>query len=78
MDQLNNPTDLIIDDVTDSIIIADRWNKRIIQCFTEKQGIFRYVSWLSEKQKVLVEDIDCCSLFMDKDRYLYVSNGKKM
>ncbi|CAF3875985.1 unnamed protein product [Adineta steineri] len=64
MDQLNYPTDVIVDQQTHSIIIADQGNGRVVQ-------------WLNQKQKVLIENIDCFSLAIDKYGSLYVSNGVK-
>ncbi|CAF4097005.1 unnamed protein product, partial [Adineta steineri] len=64
MNQLNNPTDVIIDQQNHSIIIADRGNRRVIQ-------------WLNQKQQILIDNIDCFGLAMDKNGFLYVSNCKK-
>ncbi|CAF1385372.1 unnamed protein product [Adineta steineri] len=61
MNQLNNPTDVIIDQQNHSIIIADRGNRRVIQ-------------WLNQKQQILIDNIDCFGLAMDKNGFLYVSN----
>ncbi|CAF1390806.1 unnamed protein product [Adineta steineri] len=63
MDQLNRPTDVIVDQQNHSIIIADRGNRRVIQ-------------WLNQKQQILIDNIDCGRLAMDKHGYLYVSNWK--
>ncbi|CAF0866525.1 unnamed protein product [Adineta steineri] len=64
MDQLNCPTDMIVDQQTHSIIIADWKNRRVIQ-------------WLNQKQQILIENIACYSLTMDKNDFLYVSDEKK-
>ncbi|CAF3663787.1 unnamed protein product [Adineta steineri] len=64
MDQLNCPTDLILDQQKHSIIIADLVNKRVIQ-------------WMNQKQQILIKDIDCFGLAMDKHGFLYVSDYKK-
>ncbi|CAF0784794.1 unnamed protein product [Adineta steineri] len=64
MNQLNNPTDVVVDQQNHSIIIADSGNKRVIQ-------------WLNGKQQVLIENIDCFGLTMDKNGFLYVSDYKK-
>ncbi|CAF1369392.1 unnamed protein product [Adineta steineri] len=61
MDQLNEPTDMIIDQQDHSIIITDWKNRRVIQ-------------WLDQNQQILIDDIDCIALAMDKYRYLYVSD----
>ncbi|CAF1001215.1 unnamed protein product [Adineta steineri] len=64
MDQLNNPTDVIVDQQNHSIIIADWGNRRVIQ-------------WLNQNQQILIDNIDCSRLAMDKYGYVYVSDHKK-
>ncbi|CAF1490496.1 unnamed protein product [Adineta steineri] len=64
MNQLSCPTDVIVDQQDQSIIIADRWNRRVIR-------------WLNQNQHILIKNIDCFGLTMDKHRFLYVSNCKK-
>ncbi|CAF1241314.1 unnamed protein product [Adineta steineri] len=61
LDQLNCPTDVIVDQQNHSIIIADKGNERVIQ-------------WLNQKQQILINNIDCRGLAMDKYGFLYVSN----
>ncbi|CAF1279734.1 unnamed protein product [Adineta steineri] len=63
-DQLNCPTDVIVDQQNHSLIIVDRDNRRVIQ-------------WLNQNQQILVDDIDCSRVAMDKNGFLYVSNWKK-
>ncbi|CAF1260826.1 unnamed protein product [Adineta steineri] len=64
VDQLNLPTDVIVDQQNDSIIIADFNNRRVIQ-------------WLNQNQHVLINNIGCYGLAMDKHGFLYVSDWKK-
>ncbi|CAF1406503.1 unnamed protein product [Adineta steineri] len=64
MDQLNHPTDVIVDQQNHSIIITDQENRRVIQ-------------WLNQKQQILIENIGCYGLAMDKNGFLYVSDRKK-
>ncbi|CAF1466576.1 unnamed protein product [Adineta steineri] len=64
MDQLSYPTDVIIDQQNHSIIIVDFDNRRVIQ-------------WLNETQQILIENIDCVHLALDKHEFLYVSDHKK-
>ncbi|CAF4195721.1 unnamed protein product, partial [Adineta steineri] len=64
MHQLTSPTDLIIDQQNHSIIIADYANRRVIQ-------------WLNQKQQILIDDIDCRGLAIDKHRFLYIFGWKK-
>ncbi|CAF3980953.1 unnamed protein product, partial [Adineta steineri] len=61
MDQLNNPTDVIVDQQNHSIIIADHGNSRVIQ-------------WLNQKQQILIHNIGCYGLAIDKHGFLYVSD----
>ncbi|CAF1028245.1 unnamed protein product [Adineta steineri] len=64
MDQLNNPTDVIIDQQNHSIIISDQGNRRVIQ-------------WFNQNQQILIENIHCYGLAMDKNGFLYVSDWNK-
>ncbi|CAF3769260.1 unnamed protein product [Adineta steineri] len=64
MDQLNYPTYIIVDQQNHSIMIADWQNRRIVQ-------------WVNQKQQILIHNIDCFGLAMDKHRFLYVSDSKK-
>ncbi|CAF1209354.1 unnamed protein product [Adineta steineri] len=64
LNQLNHPADVIVDQQNHSIIIADRVNRRVIQ-------------WLNRNQQILIDDIDCFGLVMDKHRFLYVSDWKQ-
>ncbi|CAF1557132.1 unnamed protein product, partial [Adineta steineri] len=64
MDQLNRPTDVIVDQQNHAVIIADQGNSRVIQ-------------WLNQNQQVLTENIHCSCLAMDKHGFLYVSDTEK-
>ncbi|CAF1228248.1 unnamed protein product [Adineta steineri] len=61
MDQLNEPADVIVDQQNHSIIIADCKNRRVIQ-------------WLDQTQQILIKNIDCRGLTIDKNGFLYVSD----
>ncbi|CAF3629669.1 unnamed protein product [Adineta steineri] len=61
MNQLNCPIDVIFDQQNHSIIIADYVNRRVIQ-------------WLNQKQQILIDNIDCWGLAIDKHRFLYISD----
>ncbi|CAF1490159.1 unnamed protein product [Adineta steineri] len=63
MNQLNYPTDVIVDQQNHSIIIADWQNRRVIR-------------WLNQNQQILIDNIDCSHLTMDKHGLLYVSDYK--
>ncbi|CAF1037264.1 unnamed protein product [Adineta steineri] len=64
MNQLNGPTDMIVDQQNHSIIIADCGNRRVIR-------------WLNEKQQILIQNIHCWGLAIDKNGFLYVSDREK-
>ncbi|CAF3926629.1 unnamed protein product [Adineta steineri] len=64
INQLNHPTDVIVDQQNHLIIIADYDNKQVIQ-------------WLNHDQQILIHNINCYGLAMDKNRFLYVSNWEK-
>ncbi|CAF0937024.1 unnamed protein product [Adineta steineri] len=64
MNHLNRPTDVIVDQQNHSIVIADHNNRRVIQ-------------WSNQNQQILIKNIDCYGLAMDKHGFLYVSDWKK-
>ncbi|CAF1194948.1 unnamed protein product [Adineta steineri] len=61
INQLNYPTDVIIDQQNHSVIIADYNNRRVIR-------------WLNQNQRILIDNIDCYGLAMDKNGFLYISD----
>ncbi|CAF3669749.1 unnamed protein product, partial [Rotaria socialis] len=63
--QLNHPTDVLIDKETDSLIICDRDNRRVVR-WSRRSG--------TTQGKILIDNIDCWGLAMDEQRYLYVSD----
>ena len=65
--QLNCPTDLIIDKQNDSLIICDLENRRVMRwsCEYNRSG------------QVIISDIDCRGLTVDNNGYLYVSFREK-
>ena len=67
MDQLNGPTDVIIDPQDNSLIITDRYNRRVMRCSREN----------SQRGQIIISDIDCRGLALHKDGSLYVSDCKK-
>ncbi|CAF1179008.1 unnamed protein product [Adineta steineri] len=64
MNQLNGPTDVIVDQQNHSIIIADHGSRRVIQ-------------WFNQNQEILIQNIHCWGLAIDKNGYLYVSDWEK-
>ena len=65
--QLNGPRDVILDKETDSLIISDQGNKRIM----------RWSRQNSIHGEILISGVDCHGLTMDNDGYLYVSDYSK-
>jgi sugar lactone lactonase YvrE len=65
--QLNNPTDVILDHETNSLIIADSGNRRVMRW--SRQSI--------TNGEILISDIDCICLTMDKNGSFYVSDCEK-
>ena len=68
LDQLNYPSDVLIDKETNSLFIADRDNRRVVRwsrCQETTQG------------EVIADNIYCIGLAIDHDRYLYVSHVVK-
>ncbi|CAF0821343.1 unnamed protein product [Adineta steineri] len=64
MDQLSFPIDVIVDQQNHSIIIADYGNRRVIR-------------WFNQNQQILIKNITCYGLAMDKHGFLYVSDYHK-
>ncbi|CAF1278660.1 unnamed protein product [Adineta steineri] len=64
MNQLNRPTDVIVDQQNHSIIVADYVNNRVIR-------------WMNQNQQILINNIACSRLAMDKNGFLYVSDSSK-
>jgi sugar lactone lactonase YvrE len=67
-DQLNKPTDVIADKATNSLIICDRWNRRVMR-WSCRNG--------TKSGETIIENISCWGLVMDDQRLLYVSDWKK-
>ena len=68
LNQLNYPTDVLIEKETNSLFIADRDNRRVVgwsRCEGTTQG------------EVIIDNIDCFGLAIDHRRYLYVSDIEK-
>ena len=68
LDQLNCPTDLLIDRETNSLIICDRGNRRVMR-WSRRPG--------TTEGEPLLENIACWGLAMDNERRLYISDTKK-
>ncbi|CAF1104229.1 unnamed protein product [Adineta steineri] len=64
IDQLNRPSDVIVDQQNHSIIITDCENRRVVR-------------WMNQNQQILIYNIHCSGLAMDKNGFLYVSDAEK-
>ncbi|CAF3394426.1 unnamed protein product [Rotaria socialis] len=66
--QLALPTDVLIDKETDSLIICDWGNRRVV-LWSRRSG--------TTKGEIFIDNITCWGLAMDEQRYLYVSDYEK-
>ncbi|CAF3661254.1 unnamed protein product [Rotaria socialis] len=66
--QLYRPTDVLIDKETDSFIICDRVNRRVVQ-WSCRSG--------TAQGEIFVDNIACHGVAMDDQRYLYVADTEK-
>ncbi|CAF3495757.1 unnamed protein product [Rotaria socialis] len=66
--QLNHPTAVLIDKETDSLIICDAGNGRIVR-WSRRSG--------TTQGEILIDRIACCGLTMDEHKSLYVSDVVK-
>ncbi|CAF1186986.1 unnamed protein product [Rotaria sordida] len=65
LDQLDRPTDVLIDKETDSLIICDWGNGRLVR-WSRRSG--------TTQGEILIDNIKCWGLVMDDQRYLYISD----
>ena len=68
LDQLNWPTDVLIDKETNSLLIADRRNQRVLR-WSRHPG--------TTQGEVIIDNIRCTGLAIDHQRYLYISDIRK-
>ncbi|CAM4849035.1 unnamed protein product [Rotaria magnacalcarata] len=68
LNQLNGPTDVLIDKETDSIIICDYYNVRVVR-WSRRSG--------TTQGEILIDNLQCYGLAMDKHRYLYIPDYAK-
>ncbi|CAF2019550.1 unnamed protein product [Rotaria magnacalcarata] len=66
--QLRYPTDVLIDKETDSLIICDAGNRRVVR-WSRRSG--------TTQGEILIDNINCYGLAMDEQRYLYVPDYEK-
>ena len=65
LSQLYYPTDVLLDKETNSLFIADQWNRRVVR-WSRRQD--------TTQGEIIVDNIDCIGLAIDHQRYLYVSD----
>ncbi|CAF4093963.1 unnamed protein product, partial [Adineta steineri] len=65
--QLNSPRDIVFDKENNSFIISDQGNKRVIRYFDQNQT----------NQQVIISNITCWGLTIDKNGFIYVSDYEK-
>jgi sugar lactone lactonase YvrE len=76
--QLHEPTDVLIDKETKSLIICDWGNRRVVRWSLKNDtGVSWWPFNRDPRGEVLVDNIDCSRLAMDKQGCLYVSDFKK-
>ena len=68
LDQLNYPTDVLIDKETNSLLIADLDNRRVLRWSRDQE---------TTHGEVIIDNIHCWGLAIDHQRYLYVSDTDK-
>ncbi|CAF1155941.1 unnamed protein product [Adineta ricciae] len=61
--QLNYPRDVLLDKGNHSLIISDRKNQRIVRWFHHSKT----------DQEILISDIDCWGITMDRKGYIYAA-----
>ncbi|CAF4987923.1 unnamed protein product [Rotaria sp. Silwood1] len=67
VDRLNKPFDVIIDRETDSLVISDSGNQRVVRWSRRSGG----------QQETIISDISCTGLGMDENGFLYVADCRK-
>jgi sugar lactone lactonase YvrE len=76
--QLNCPTDVLIDNETKSLIICDQGNRRVVRwSLKHDTGVFWWPFNRGPRGEILVDNIDCLRLAMDKQGCLFVSDTEK-
>ncbi|CAF3415047.1 unnamed protein product, partial [Rotaria sp. Silwood2] len=68
LNSLSGPINVLMDKTTNSLIICDRGNRRVIR-WSRRSGTIQ--------GEILLDNIKCFGLAMDSQRYLYVSDTDK-
>ena len=69
LNQLNWPTDVLIDKKTNSLLIADLDNRRVLR-WSRRQD--------TTHGEVIIDNIRCTGLAIDHQRYLHISDIESM
>ena len=64
IDQLNHPTDVIVNQINKSLVICDWGNRRVVRWSLENQ----------QDKQVIIENIRCYGLMMNKNGDLFISD----
>ena len=64
-DQLDRPTDVLIDKETNSVFIADPGNRQVLRWCRHEETI---------QDEVIIDSVVCQGLAIDHQRYLYISD----
>ena len=64
---MNGSTDVIVDTKNNSLIICDMGNRRVVE-WSRQNG--------TKNGRILISNIDCSAIKMDKNGYIYVSDYK--
>ncbi|CAF1193072.1 unnamed protein product [Adineta ricciae] len=67
LDQLSKPVDVLVDRISNFLIICDQSNRRVLRWFRNSS---------SKTGEILIQNIRCGGLAIDHQRYLYVSDNK--
>ncbi|CAF4125232.1 unnamed protein product [Rotaria sp. Silwood2] len=68
LDQLNDPTDVLIDKETNSLIICDRGNRRVVRWSRRSS---------TTQGEILIDEIGCFGATLDDQKYLYICNEEE-
>lgn len=61
--QLNGPSEVIVDEINDSLIISDRDNRRVMR-WSRQQNI---------SPQITISNIACCGLALYRNKYIYAT-----
>lgn len=68
LDQMHRPIGILLDEITDSVIICNRDSQQVVRWFRHRG---------STRKELLIKNVQCYGLAMDVHRFLYVSDIEK-